>query len=227
MELAKNHIDVGLFTNATEEMLAFWQQKVGLPFDHLLPVGGGVRQHRHDMNGSVMKINDVRDPMSDAPASGYRRLLIAREGLSAPQKLTDPDGNQIELVPKGDQGTVGIGVEMAVRDPVAHARFYEEAMGMTRLNEHQFQCGDSILFLNKGEAVTRDLEMQAQAQGFRYITIQVTDTDGVHAHALKHGGIEGRAPLTLGDVARISFVRDPDGNWIEISQRKSLTGSLD
>jgi hypothetical protein len=31
----------------------------------------------------------------------------------------------------------------------------------------------------------------------------------------------------LGDVAYISFVRDPDGNWIEISQRKSITGSLD
>jgi len=225
MELAKNHIDVGLFTNATEEMLAFWQQNVGLSFDHLLPVGGGVRQHRHDMNGSVMKINDVRDPMPDAPASGYRRLLIAREGLSASQSLTDPNGNRIELVPKGYQGIVGIGLEMAVRDPVAHARFYEEAMGMTRLDEHQFQCGDSVLFLTKGKTVARDPEMQAQ--GFRYITVQVRDTDGVHAHVLKHGGIEGRAPTTLGEVARISFVRDPDGNWIEISQRKSLTGSLD
>ena len=35
------------------------------------------------------------------------------------------------------------------------------------------------------------------------------------------------APVRLGDVAYISFVRDPDGNWIEISQRKSITGSLD
>ncbi|GIR63492.1 MAG: hypothetical protein CM15mP68_1580 [Pseudomonadota bacterium] len=33
------------------------------------------------------------------------------------------------------------------------------------------------------------------------------------------------APVRLGDVAYISFVRDPDGNWIEISQRKSITGS--
>jgi hypothetical protein len=28
-------------------------------------------------------------------------------------------------------------------------------------------------------------------------------------------------------VAHISFVRDPNGNWIEISQRSSLTDSLD
>jgi lactoylglutathione lyase len=40
------------------------------------------------------------------------------------------------------------------------------------------------------------------------------------------GVAEGAAPVTLGEVARIAFVRDPDGNWIEISQRSSLTGKL-
>jgi hypothetical protein len=34
------------------------------------------------------------------------------------------------------------------------------------------------------------------------------------------------SPFTLGSTARISFVADPDGNWIEISQRASLTGDL-
>jgi lactoylglutathione lyase len=38
--------------------------------------------------------------------------------------------------------------------------------------------------------------------------------------------MEGYAPVSLGKVARISFVRDPDGNWIELSQRASLTGNL-
>jgi len=37
---------------------------------------------------------------------------------------------------------------------------------------------------------------------------------------------EGAPPATLGTVARICFIRDPDGNWIEISQRASLTGAL-
>jgi lactoylglutathione lyase len=32
--------------------------------------------------------------------------------------------------------------------------------------------------------------------------------------------------MTLGEVARISFVLDPDGNWIEMSQRASLTGPV-
>ena len=41
---------------------------------------------------------------------------------------------------------------------------------------------------------------------------------------LKRGGGEGYPPRTLGEVARFGFVRDPDGNWIEISQRFSLVG---
>lgn len=59
------------------------------------------------------------------------------------------------------------------------------------------------------------------------MTFQVADVVGEHRAILASGGLEGMAPVRLGDVAYISFVRDPDGNWIEISQRKSITGSLD
>jgi lactoylglutathione lyase len=65
-----------------------------------------------------------------------------------------------------------------------------------------------------------------QAQGYRYLTVQVRNCDAEHAGIVARGGAEGRAPVTLGTTARISFVRDPDGNWIEISQRASLTGPL-
>jgi len=37
---------------------------------------------------------------------------------------------------------------------------------------------------------------------------------------------EGFAPITLGDVARISMILDPDGNWIELSRWASIVGSL-
>ncbi len=63
--------------------------------------------------------------------------------------------------------------------------------------------------------------------GIRYLTVQVRDVEVAHEHALASGMREGMAPLRLGDVARISFVRLPDGDWIELSQRASLTGSLD
>ena len=43
---------------------------------------------------------------------------------------------------------------------------------------------------------------------------------------LTSGGREGLAPVTLGTTARISMVLDPDGNWIELSQRASIVGGL-
>jgi hypothetical protein len=34
-------------------------------------------------------------------------------------------------------------------------------------------------------------------------------------------------PMTLGTTVRYGFVLDPDGNWIELPQRATITGSLD
>ena len=62
--------------------------------------------------------------------------------------------------------------------------------------------------------------------GFRYITVQIWNVDEEHQAVLARGGEEGRAPVVLGSTAKISFILDPDGNWIEISQRASLTGDL-
>jgi catechol 2,3-dioxygenase-like lactoylglutathione lyase family enzyme len=65
-----------------------------------------------------------------------------------------------------------------------------------------------------------------QARGWRYITLQVVDIDGVHEKLRGAGVREDLAPITLGEVARISMVLDPDGNWIELSRRASVVGSL-
>ena len=62
--------------------LEFWQKEIGLPFDHLLPIRKGQNQHRHDLLGSVLKINEFADPIPDRPPSGYHELLIARDGLA-------------------------------------------------------------------------------------------------------------------------------------------------
>lgn len=80
MRLAKPHLDIGLFTNRREAQLAFWQQRVGLEFDHLGKLGRGLHQLRHHMNGSIMKVNHARDPLPELPPSGYRKLYIARPG---------------------------------------------------------------------------------------------------------------------------------------------------
>jgi len=225
MQLAKPRIDVGLFTNRLDEQLAFWQREVGLPFDHMLPLGGGRRQHRHDLVGSVLKINHARYGVPEGPRSGYRRLTIARAGLMEPVALTDPDGNAVRLVPPGREDIERIGLEIGVRDLDAHRDFYGRVLGFETAGPDRFRCGDSLISLFRDPAAPEDAVYEAT--GFRYITVQVFKVDEEHAGILARGGTEGRAPTTLGKTARISFVRDPDGNWIEISQRASLTGSLE
>lgn len=227
MQLAKPVFDVGLFTNQLESMLAFWQQEASLAFDHMQPLGGGVRQHRHQLpGGGVFKLNHARDPLAQAAASGYRELLLAREGLNAPRELQDPDGNRVTLLPPGRLGVTGFGMRLAVADLAAHGAFLGRALGLEPLTDHPnaWRCGDSILVLDHGGE--RGVDAPLQTPGFRYLTLQVQDCDAAHAEVVGHGGREAQPPRTLGDVARISFVRDPDGNWIEISQRASLTGPL-
>ena len=84
-------------------------------------------------------------------------------------------------------------------------------------------AGASLLEFAEGEVTP----FERVGRGYRYMTVQVFDVVAEHARILAAGGREGMAPVRLGEVAYISFVLDPDGNWIEISQRKSITGSLD
>jgi hypothetical protein len=65
-----------------------------------------------------------------------------------------------------------------------------------------------------------------RSRGFRYLTAQVWDVRAEHAQLLELGWRESVAPIKLGETAYISFVTDPDGSPVEISQRASLTGPL-
>jgi catechol 2,3-dioxygenase-like lactoylglutathione lyase family enzyme len=224
MNLAKRHIDVGVITDRLEPMLAFWQKEVGLPFENLLPLGQGLRQHRHGMNGSVFKLNHSRDPLEEAPIAGYRELRIARGGLGERRELVDPDGNRVVLVPPGEQVVEGIGLHLHVRDEAAFHDFYGRVLGLDHVAPAGYRLGDSILSFERDPNATVDPRFIAR--GYRYFTIQIRDVDVEYHAVLERGGREGRPPVTLGTIARVSFVRDPDGNWIELSQRASLTGPL-
>ena len=223
LKLAKPALDVGLFTNQRDAMLHYWQQQVGLTCTEMLPLGGGLQQHRHAIGDSVLKLNHARETLPDAAPGGIRRLLIARDDVATPQELTDPDGNRVLLVPRGHEGIEQLQVELTVSDLTAHQSFYPDALGLPVIDPVTFACGVSRIRLVEGEARRDPVHV---ALGFRYLTLQVFDVVGTHRAILGAGGREGRPPVRLGEVAYISFVRDPDGNWIEISQRKSLTGSL-
>lgn len=232
MKLAKPRIDIGFATNNAPPVLAFWQNEIGLPFDHTQPIRRGHKQHRYDLRGSVLKINQMYEALPDNPPSGYRELLIAREGLSRPVVHVDPEGNRVTLVPPGHFGIERIGIRLGVRDVAAHAQFYTEALQLPDImpadldaDARAFLAGDTVMIVAPADDAPCDAAFDGK--GWRYITFQVFAVDREHAHVLAHGGREGYAPVTLGTTARISMVRDPDGNWIELSQRASLTGSLE
>jgi lactoylglutathione lyase len=228
MNLAKPHVDIGLYVRDTEPELRFWQDEIGLPFDHTLAIRRGVRQHRHDLCGSVLKINNSREPLAETPPSGYRELLIAREGLTQTRALQDPEGNRVSLVPPGALGVEKIGIRLGVRNLAAHRDFYERALGLTREEIEgvggAYRAGDTIILIDEAPDAPADAQMDGY--GWRYITFQIFKVDEEHAHALANGAREGTRPVTLGQTARISMIRDPDGNWIELSQRASIVGSL-
>jgi catechol 2,3-dioxygenase-like lactoylglutathione lyase family enzyme len=227
MLLAKNFIDIGLSTNNLEPMLQFWQQDAGLRFDQVLPVRRGQKQYRHDAAGSVIKLNHHMEPLPDAAQSGYREVIIARKEVEKPHPMVDPDGNRVRLVPPGHDGVTQLAIAMGVRSLSEHRRFYGDLLGFAEQQwsgGSAFRLGDSLVLLKEDRAATVD--PVRQARGWRYITLQIADIDAVHDDLRNRGVREGFAPITLGNVARISMILDPDGNWIELSRRASIVGSL-
>lgn len=221
IELAKPALDVGLeIANADPTaMLAFHRDRVGLRFDHDQPLGGGRMQSRHGWGESVLKLNHRRGGVAATPPTGWRTLILATPERTAAEELVDPEGNAVRLEP-GDREAAGI--DLHVRDAAASHAFFL-ALGLP-LEADCFMVGASRLrVVEDPDATAGGLE----GPGLRYVTLQVRRADRAHALALEAGAIEGMAPRTLGEVARISFVLEPGGNWIELSQRASVVGDLD
>lgn len=224
VELAKDRIDVGHYTNRWGDGAeAFWRDTVGLAYEELLKVGGGVHQHRFGLRGSVCKVNVARAELPSAPTA-FRRLVVAREGQASPELLLDPDGTEVELVPPGEGGVTDLAVEWVTADVDALGRLLGDGFGAESQGGGEWRIGTSLLRLVEDPGVPHVGGMFAA--GFRYLTVQVRDVRSAHAHLLDAGWSEGRAPVKLGETAFISFVRDPGGSWVEVSQRASLTGPL-
>ncbi len=220
LELAKPAIDVGLMTNALAPNRAMLAE-LGLRFDHLLKVGGGVHQYRYACGRSVVKLNSCRARLAPGP-TGYSALRLASD-VDAPRELRSPDGIRVLAVPRGHEGVVGVEVTWRTADPAAAERFLVGGLGATA-HGSRFRIGESWLVIEhdpqQPHTGGRD------APGLRYLTVQVRDLEAEHRRILGLGFEQGAAPVRLGDTAYISFVRDADGNWIELSQRASLTGPL-
>jgi len=223
VELAKPCLDVGVYTNNHDEMRAFYETDVALPYEELLRAGGGVHQHRFGLRGGVFKLNHSRDPL-DEDVTCFRRLVVAAAPGQAPARLVDPDGLAVEIVAPGRDAVEAVAVHWGSRDPDRLGRLLAEGLGARDAGDGRWQVGTTLLVVEEDPVAGPMGPMRAR--GFRYLTVQVRDVRREHARLLELGWSEGRPPVRLGDVAFISFVRDPDGAWLEVSQRASLTGPL-
>jgi lactoylglutathione lyase len=227
LRLARDSFDVSLFTNQAGPHQAFWQGEVGTVFEERLQIREGQAQYRHALAGSFIKVSHVEAPLPAVPPSGLRELLVARPGQGAARTLSDPDGNRVSLVAPGTLGVGQLAMWLHVRDLEASRRFYGAVLGLPVLEAGSgpvVRIGQSLLLLRRDPGLVPDSPVHGP--GWRFLSLQVFDVRGLYAGIIAAGGREGIAPKRLGDVARYAFVRDPDGTWIELSQRASLTGPL-
>ncbi|HJU11066.1 MAG TPA: VOC family protein [Candidatus Binataceae bacterium] len=229
MDLKKPQVDVGIFTRQLEAMQGFYGEKLGLEFESVLPVGGGFRQHRYLCNGSVIKLMHSRDALRPRRPGGYETLMIATPKVNTAEALADPDDNTIELVPPGRDDVTQMEIRIGVRDVEAFGQFYKRAFGAVDMGRGRYKIGETIFgvyhepeihppqmapFANPLEVVNAMAEL-----GIQYVTLQVRDCDAAFSSVKAAGANAAVEPSTFGTVARISFVRDPDGNFIELAQR--------
>ncbi len=168
-----------------------------------------------------MKINSHRAPLRTAPSTlSDVRLAAATDVV---EEWNSPDGSRIVVVPVGHDGieTIEVTWSTSLVDDVGS--FLCEALGGVD-DDGTISIGHSRIALEAGEPVGDIGELDAT--GMRYLTVQVRDVDHEHGRVLALGATEGAPPRTLGETAHISFVRAPDGTWIELSQRASLTRPL-
>lgn len=220
-ELAKQQLDVGLMVHDWEAAETFWTDVAGMPYTKFEKLGGGVRQHRFDGHGSVIKVNHSRSVM-DPHATIHRRLRLASDRVTSPELVFDPEGVEIELVPVGHDGIVDVEVVNATADPSEARRFWVDGIGGSEIEPGRFRVGDSIVRCIPEPALVKPTVRSAP--GFRYLTVQVQHVDEAWPRLVEMGFVGEMEPTTLGTTARVSFVRDPDGGYVEISERAEFTG---
>jgi catechol 2,3-dioxygenase-like lactoylglutathione lyase family enzyme len=232
MDLDKNCLDFGMFTNNPEAMHNFYSGEIGLKFDGTTPMGPKFKLSRYQLNGSVLKLWHAADPLPPRAAAGFKSLTIADPKATGPRTVSDPDGNQLHFVPPGHNQVDQIEFHLGVSDLAAAERFYGEVLGAERIGAGRYRLGQTILSLSadagarqvKTEALVNPLDavVAMSGVGFRYLTIQVRDGAAEYHRLMAKGGVNPGVALTTGagPLLALFMVRDPDGNWVEVLQRK-------
>ena len=165
----------------------------------------------------------------------YRRLPLPDGSALKVAFASDADGNALELVglpkPAGDRFTARVQIGLTVADIARSRHFYGELLGLREEPEmklpksmgvvgnvrYGFVCGaTTIKFWSRGELPVKT-GAPARRTGIRSITVPVADVDATCTELRARGVTVKSEPQDFAGVARIAFIVDPDGNWIELA----------
>ena len=109
-------------------------------------------------------------------------------------------------------------VALHVADVQASVLFYREVMGLPQLDRPAFDFPGAWFRLGTDQELhligDRELPVHSSNRGTHFALI-VDDLDAWEAHIDAHGGERMRRKLRP-DGAEQTFVKDPDGHWIEL-----------
>jgi lactoylglutathione lyase len=178
------------------------------------------------LRGSVLKVNASREPLAHS-WSPYRSFKVADPAATSSRSVRSPDDVPVTIVPLGENGVTGIEIVYAVADGEAQRRFLGDVLDADEFEPGRFRLGTTVLSVEESPLAPPAQTSPMRVRGFTYMTIQVHDCNAEHERAVKAGATDAMSPRVLGTTARISFIRDPAGGWIELSQRANLVGHLD
>jgi lactoylglutathione lyase len=219
--ITRDLFDIGLFSD-NPAMPQFYEHELGLPYVDVLQHSPTYQERFYEVNGASLKINYSIEPMQPG-SSGYRGLLIARDDVATPQTVTDPDGLEITLVPRGAPGASTLGVRVAVADVDRQRDFLVDALDATEDGE-DLVVGSTRFLVERATGATTPTP--TWRRGFNYVLIAVDDAAAAHDALIAAGAVHGMRPIRLADRCVFSWVRDPNGNWVEIVQYAADTGEL-
>lgn len=126
----------------------------------------------------------------------------------------------------------GVDVGILARDPAVLCAFYGDFLGFELVRELDwpdvgshvwfYRCGDSHVKVCGRTAVPAAANPtggHTAATGLRYLAFVVESVDDVLVGLEESGGHLLRAPF-VADDARVAFFEDPEGNVIEVIERR-------
>ena len=180
-----------------------------------------------DLESVLARFDTIGHPYTKLPLPDSTPFRVAFS--------TDADGNALELVglktAAGDGYKARMQIGLTVSDVQRSRHFYGELLGLKeepemKLPESMGTVGNvrygfimgatTIKFWGRGELPTKT-GAPSRYTGIRLITVHVTDADAVHKELVARGVEVKAPPADFQGLARVFFVADPDGNWIEFA----------